>query len=153
MSRRQLFRTALGSLAVAGLGVEALGGTRVAIAADRRPRVPTLRMQQDAPDTVVVQWNRAALAAIRATHLGPPMVARALAVLHTCIYDAWALYAPAALPTSAVAALRQPAVAATAANKWQRSALRPMPRSATSSRASRPPSPAGSTPAPKRADA
>jgi hypothetical protein len=39
--------------------------------------------------TLVVKWNEAALDAIRQTHLGPPMVARALAIVHTCIYDAW----------------------------------------------------------------
>lgn len=39
-------------------------------------------------ETNVVRWNEAALEAIRSTHPGPPMVARALAILHTCIYDA-----------------------------------------------------------------
>ena len=43
-------------------------------------------------DTVVVRFNSAALEAIRETHPGPPVVARALAVLHTCMYDAWAAY-------------------------------------------------------------
>ena len=43
-------------------------------------------------DTVVIQWNDATLQAIRDTKPGPPMVARALAIVHTCIYDAWAAY-------------------------------------------------------------
>ena len=43
-------------------------------------------------DTVVVSFNAAALEAIRVTHPGPPVVARSLAVLHTCMYDAWAVY-------------------------------------------------------------
>ena len=42
--------------------------------------------------SVVVQWNEAALKAIRRTHPGPPMVARALAVVHIATYDAWAAY-------------------------------------------------------------
>jgi len=41
-------------------------------------------------DTAVVVWNDALLQAVRATIPGPTIVARALAVLHTCIFDAWA---------------------------------------------------------------
>ena len=40
---------------------------------------------------VVVQWNIAALQGVRDSKLGPPMVARALAIVHTCAYDSWAL--------------------------------------------------------------
>jgi hypothetical protein len=40
--------------------------------------------------SAVLQWNSAALEAIRRSTLGPPAVARALAIVHTCIYDAWA---------------------------------------------------------------
>ena len=42
--------------------------------------------------TIVVQWNNAALQGVRDSKLGPPMVARALAVVHTCIFDACAVY-------------------------------------------------------------
>jgi hypothetical protein len=35
--------------------------------------------------TAVIAWNQAALDAVRRTRLGPPMVARALHVLHTCM--------------------------------------------------------------------
>jgi hypothetical protein len=45
------------------------------------------------------------------------MVARALAVLHTCIYDAWAAYDPAALGTRLGSQLRRPAEERTLANK------------------------------------
>ena len=41
---------------------------------------------------VVIQWNKAALQGVRDGTLGPPMVARALAIVHTCMYDAWAAY-------------------------------------------------------------
>ena len=41
---------------------------------------------------VVIQWNDAFLQGVRDSKLGPPMVARALAIGHTCIYDAWAAY-------------------------------------------------------------
>jgi hypothetical protein len=41
---------------------------------------------------VVLDWNSAALRAIRNTAFAPVRAARAFAVLHTCMYDAWALY-------------------------------------------------------------
>src|SRR5581483_1118019 len=43
-------------------------------------------------DNAVIEWSQAALQGIRDTHLGAPMMARALAILHTCMYDAWAAY-------------------------------------------------------------
>jgi hypothetical protein len=42
--------------------------------------------------TVVLTWNEAVLAAIRASRPAPPVAARALAVVHTAMYDAWAAY-------------------------------------------------------------
>jgi len=48
--------------------------------------------QSSASDNVVVRWNAAALQGVRDSRIGPPMVARALAVVHTCIFDAWAAY-------------------------------------------------------------
>ena len=59
--------------------------------------------------TIVVIWDSAALQAVRDTHLGPPMVSRALAIVHTCIYDAWAAYDARALGTRFGGALRRPA--------------------------------------------
>lgn len=47
-------------------------------------------------DSVVVRWNAAALTAVRHSTLPPPAVARALAILQTCIWDAWAAYDPLA---------------------------------------------------------
>jgi VCPO second helical-bundle domain len=43
-------------------------------------------------DNVVLSWNRAALEAVRQTRMGPPIVARALHVLHAAMYDAWAAH-------------------------------------------------------------
>lgn len=62
---------------------------------------------QSAP-SVVVQWNDAALQAIRDTHPAAPVAARSLAVLHTCIYDAWPAYDPVAVGTQLGAGLRRP---------------------------------------------
>src|SRR5215216_4415142 len=67
--------------------------------------------------TNVVRWNKAALEAIRITHPGPPMVARALAIVHTCIYDAWATYDAKAVGTRLGGALRRPVAERTLANK------------------------------------
>lgn len=47
-------------------------------------------------DNVVLRWSAATLEAIRQSTLPPPAVARALAIVHTCIYDAWAAYDPVA---------------------------------------------------------
>ncbi len=59
-------------------------------------------------DTISVKWTHAALEAIRhigavgvgvdRNRIGPPMVARSLALLHTAIYDTWAVHDAQALP-------------------------------------------------------
>jgi hypothetical protein len=56
----------------------------------------------------VVRWDRVLLEAIRHTRSGPTVAARALAVLHTCMYDAWAAYDPVAVGTRLGPALRRP---------------------------------------------
>ena len=59
--------------------------------------------------TIVTDWNNAALVEVRASKLGPPMVARALAITHTCMYDAWAQYDAHAVATTVLrGSLRQP---------------------------------------------
>jgi hypothetical protein len=58
---------------------------------------------------VALDWNEALLQAVRDSKLGPPMVARALAVAHTCVYDAWAAYDRTAVGTRLGEALRRPA--------------------------------------------
>ena len=68
-------------------------------------------------DSTVVQWNEAALQAVRATRLSPPIVARALAIIHTAMYDAWAAYDARAVGTRFGAQLRRPANERTEANK------------------------------------
>lgn len=59
--------------------------------------------------TISVVWANAALEAIRnlgtpdklaeRARIGPPMVARSLAILHTAIFDAWAVYNATAIST------------------------------------------------------
>src|SRR5205085_8474171 len=67
--------------------------------------------------SVVIQWDSAELEAVRHSHLGPPMVARALAVAHTAMYDAWAAYDAKAVGTRLGATLRRPATERTIGNK------------------------------------
>jgi hypothetical protein len=57
------------------------------------------------------------LQAIRESSLGPPMTARALAIVHTCMYDAWADYDPVAVGTRLGDTLRRPPRERTLANK------------------------------------
>ncbi|MDP2384609.1 MAG: vanadium-dependent haloperoxidase [Nitrospirota bacterium] len=95
-------------VAIFSAGLWALGSMSVAQAADAAAQ---------AADTVIVRWNDVTLQAIRDTHPGPPIVARMLAVTHTCIYDAWAPYDALAVGTQLGKTLRQPVAERTEANK------------------------------------
>jgi hypothetical protein len=68
-------------------------------------------------DNVVLRWNAALLQAVRNVRFAPPFTARALAITHTCMYDAWAAYAPRALGTRLGDALRRPRHEWTQANQ------------------------------------
>ena len=67
--------------------------------------------------SVVSDWNATALAEVRAARLGPPIVARALAISHTCMYDAWTAYDARAIGAVVGGSLRRPAAERTEANK------------------------------------
>jgi hypothetical protein len=73
--------------------------------------------QASASDNVVVQWNVAALRGVRDSRIGPPMVARAMAIVHTCVFDAWAAYDKRAVGTQFGDDLRRPKRERTLANK------------------------------------
>jgi len=79
--------------------------------------IPT---QTVAPQTIVGVWNCAALEEVRlskALRNAPPVVARALALAHTCMYDAWAAYDKHAVGTVLGGSLRRPQAERTKANK------------------------------------
>jgi hypothetical protein len=87
---------------------------------------PTIQPARAAEANVALFWSQVALQAVRGgggqfelqpTKLGPPMIARALAMVHTCMYDAWAAYDPVATGTRFGDALRRPADERTDANK------------------------------------
>src|SRR5262249_54637113 len=67
------------------------------------------------------EWNCAALVEIRESKLlrsGPPMVARALAIAHTCMHDAWAAYDGVAVGTTDLTGTRRrPSAERTEINK------------------------------------
>jgi hypothetical protein len=68
-------------------------------------------------DNLVLVWNDQTLESIRKLPPAPTVAARALAVVHTAIYDAWAAYDPLAVGTRLGAGLRQPEAERTQANK------------------------------------
>jgi hypothetical protein len=68
-------------------------------------------------DTIVVRWNAQVLEALPHSTIGPPMAARALAIVHTCMYDAWAAYDPLAAGTRHGGRPRRPVSERTPSNK------------------------------------
>jgi hypothetical protein len=83
-------------------------------------RVPSLRMSGvvlDAEANAALERNRTSLEAVSNGTLGPPMVARALAIVHTAMFDAWAAYDDVAVGTRLGASLRRPVAEHTLARK------------------------------------
>lgn len=68
-------------------------------------------------DSAVLVWDEAILQGIRDTKPGPTIAARALAVAHTAMFDAWAAYDTLAVPTRPHRGWRRPSAEATAPNK------------------------------------
>ncbi len=89
-SRRMILRAGAGVLGVLALDAGALvtlqGGSAFA-------------KQGSSSSDVVIQWNNAALQAVRDVNPGPTIASRALAIMHTAMYDAWAAFDPVAVPT------------------------------------------------------
>lgn len=70
-----------------------------------------------AANTIVAEWNETTLQSIRNTRPGPPTAARMLAIVHTCIYDAWAAYDSVATGTRLGGDLRRASNERTDSNK------------------------------------
>jgi hypothetical protein len=49
---------------------------------------------ENRPVNAIVLWNQTLLNLIVATHTPPTVAARALAIVHTCTFDAWSAYTP-----------------------------------------------------------
>lgn len=76
-----------------------------------------LQSAQSPESNIVLKWDNAALQGVRDSKLAAPAVARTLAIVHTCIYDAWAAYDSTAIGTLLRGTLRRPAPERISANK------------------------------------
>lgn len=72
---------------------------------------------QDGTANAAVQWNDVAVAAIKTTGTPPTVGSRALFIVHSAMYDAWAAYDAVALPSVPGAPPRQPSSSFTTLNK------------------------------------
>jgi hypothetical protein len=87
---------------------------------DRTDPPPLYTFDQYPPsanDNVVLQWDEELLQAVRALPPGPTVVARAIHVLHTAIFDAWSAYDSKATATRLGRTLKRPPREYTLANK------------------------------------
>jgi hypothetical protein len=66
---------------------------------------------------VTSRWNKAALKGLKDSKQVAPTVSRALAIVNTCLYDAWAAYDEMAVGTQLSGALRRPPSERTLVNK------------------------------------
>ncbi|MEQ1821648.1 MAG: DUF6851 domain-containing protein [Fimbriimonadaceae bacterium] len=74
---------------------------------------PNARSNQN----VVLRWNSTLLQSIRTSKLGPPMTARAIGILYTSMYDAWAAYDAKAVGVHWPGNMRRPELERTDFNK------------------------------------
>jgi hypothetical protein len=99
MKRRTFLK--IGSSATVGGVLDACGGSH----GDDHVPAP-VETPDPASFGTVVAWNQLALQAVRTIKPGPPMVARSLAILHTAMYNAWAVFDRQADTTAQGPALR-----------------------------------------------
>ena len=110
-------RRTLGSVLLATLVMFGVGLGAAPVQAADETSLDDLVITAD--DNVVLQWNAAALQAIRDTAPAPPVAARALAITHTAMFDAWAAYDRNAVGTQLGGELRRPAAERTLENKQE----------------------------------
>src|SRR3954470_9315658 len=70
-----------------------------------------------AEPTVAARWNQALLDAVKATRASDVVTARALAVVHTAMFDAWACYDDKAIGTHIGTGWRRPTPERSESNK------------------------------------
>lgn len=107
MQRRTFLRFTTGAALTGALG--ACGGGGSTAPGHPPPPPPPLPLPPSPASRVAAGWNTLTLTAIRAAGMGPTVAARALAVVHTAMYNAWAAYDQQAHSTRHGAALRRPA--------------------------------------------
>jgi PAP2 superfamily len=99
------------ALAAAGLVACGGGGDSVGV------NTPAQPINQPYQASTVVVWNSVALDAVRTGTLGPPAVARALGMVHTAMFDAWAAFDERAVAVTAGAPAKRAAAERTDAAK------------------------------------
>ena len=57
-------------------------------------------MSYDTNKPLALQWNQLVLEAIKLTKTAPPLAARAIAMVHTAMYDAWSVYDERSISTA-----------------------------------------------------
>ncbi|MFF9852330.1 vanadium-dependent haloperoxidase [Streptomyces litmocidini] len=126
-ARTPLTRRRVLTTSAAAAGALALSGTparAVPTSFEAETRTGRRAPGAVADPSVVVRWNQAAMDAILGRYhaagnrFGPATVnARALAIVHNAIYDAWACYTPHAVGTRFGGSLRRPRAERTLDNK------------------------------------
>ena len=111
MERRTFLRIGTGA-ALGGALAACGGGGGGGYGGETLPPTP-----EPVRNKVALAWNNVTLNAIRATRPSPPVAARALAIVHTAMYDAWAAYDSVAVGTRHGAQLRRPLAEQTLANQ------------------------------------
>ena len=130
MSRRLVLVLALVGAVFGSAGTAAAVRTEAEVGVEIRLPLPALPIGPGplhpldaygprADDNAVLRWGEQTLAAIRALKTGPTINARALAIVHTAMYDAWAAYDASAVGTRLGGSLRRPPAERTDAHKSQ----------------------------------
>lgn len=111
MERRTFLK--IGTGAALGGALAACGGG----GGGGNPGPPPPPSPEPVRSNVALGWNTVTLNAIRATRPSPPVAARALAIVHSAMFDAWAAYDKVAVGTRHGARLRRPLSEQTLANQ------------------------------------
>lgn len=82
------------------------------------PKTQRVTVNDESP-TISVLWDQAVQQAVMDTKVGPTIAARAYAIVHTAMYDAWAAYDPLAIATQLGDDLQRPVAENTLANKTE----------------------------------
>ncbi|HEY0752380.1 MAG TPA: vanadium-dependent haloperoxidase [Ktedonobacteraceae bacterium] len=111
--RRRQFLLVGGGVAATTL---ALGGW-LWVLAPRSNALDQRGITANSGDQLVVYWNTATLEVLHDQQAPLPVAARALSIVHTSMFDAWAAYDPLAVGTRLGGTMRRPSSEYTLANK------------------------------------
>ncbi len=98
-------------------GAAALGSTLTACGGGSDHPPPAYQPPEPTQSGTVIAWDNITLDAVRATRMPPPIAARAMAIVHSAMYEAWAAYDNVAVGQYLGAQLRRPVAERTSANK------------------------------------